>query len=187
MTAPIFPKLPVVILAGGADGEGAASNAAASRLLVSAFSRFSGTLVSGGTTSGISGIAGDIAAANPGATAIGYLPRRLPAGTGRDRRYASFRTTLAGKFTAADCLRYWTDIFRAGVDPAEVRLLGWGGGRIAAIEYRIAIVMGARVGVVAGTGRAADAILADRAWSRSPNLSVLPRKAAGVRAFLARG
>jgi hypothetical protein len=182
--APGF-RLPVFILAGGASGEDASSNAAASRLIVSSFSGISGTLISGGTTSGIAGVAGEVAAAHPGMVALGYLPRKLPAGVKRDRRYAGFRTTPTDEFSVAECLAYWEDLVEAGVDPAEVRLLGWGGGSIAALEYRIAGAIGARVGLVAGSGRAADALARDAAWSRAANLRFLACERRKVRAFLA--
>jgi hypothetical protein len=176
---------PVFILAGGASGEDAASNAAASRLFVAAFSGISGTLISGGTTSGIAGIAGEVAAAHPGIAALGYLPRTLPGGAKRDRRYAGFRTTRAGEFSVAECLAYWEDLVEAGVPPGAVKLLGWGGGPIAALEYRVAVALGARVGLVSGSGRAADAMARERAWSRSANLRFLGCHARAVRAFLA--
>lgn len=178
-------RLPVVILAGGAAGEDAASNAEASRLFTAGFSGFSGTLISGGTTSGIAGIAGEVAAACPEVTSVGYLPRKLPAGAKRDRRYARFRTTPAGKFSVAECLAYWEDLLAAGVQPAAVKLLGWGGGQIAASEYRVAVALGARVGLIAGTGRAADAIARDPFWSRAANLRFLAGNAPAVRRFLA--
>jgi hypothetical protein len=175
---------PVVILAGGADGEDPESAALAKSLLLAAFAGFAGTLVSGGTTSGVAGIAGDIAVACRRAQVIGYLPRRT--GTARrDRRYTRFRTTPGRTFTVAECLLYWSDLIAAGVDPAAVILLGWGGGRIAALEYRIALLLGARVGVVSGSGRSADALRADRRWSRLPRLVFLARNAASIRAFLA--
>jgi hypothetical protein len=178
-------RLPVFILAGGVSGEDAASNAAASRLFVTAFSGISGTLISGGTTSGIAGIAGEVAAAHPGIVALGYLPRMLPSGAKRDRRYAGFRTTRSDEFSVAECLAYWEDLVEAGVPPIAVKLLGWGGGPIAALEYRIAVALGARVGLVAGSGRAADAMARERAGSRAANLRFLARRARAVRAFLA--
>jgi hypothetical protein len=177
--------LPVYILAGGASGQDAASNAAASRLLVASFSGISGTLISGGTTSGIAGIAGEVAAAHAGIVALGYLPRTLPAGAKRDRRYAGFRTTRAEEFSVAECLAYWEDLIEAGVPPGAVKLLGWGGGPIAALEYRVAVALGARVGLVAGSGRAADAMARERACSRAANLRFLDCDARTVRAFLA--
>jgi hypothetical protein len=183
---PCFRR-PVVILAGGADGEDAASNAAASRLFVAGFPGFSGTIISGGTTSGIAGIAGDVAAACPEVMAVGYLPGKLSPNAKRDHRYARFRTTETENFSAAECLAYWGDLLADGVQPADVKLLGWGGGRIAAAEYRIAIALGAAVGLITGTGRSADAIASDPLWAKFPNLSLLPRTARAVRGFLAAG
>jgi hypothetical protein len=177
-------RRPVVILAGGADGEDPESAAQAKSLIQSAFSGFAGTLISGGTTSGVAGIAGDIAGACRRAQVIGYLPRRL--GTARrDRRYTRFRATPGRAFSVAECLLYWSDLIAAGVDPASVTLLGWGGGRIAALEYRIALTLGARVGIVSGSGRSADALRGDPRWSGFPGLVFLARNAVAIRRFLA--
>src|ERR1700690_1104846 len=63
---------PVVILAGGADREGSASIAAARALCLAAFADFTGTLISGGTRSGIAGLAGELSAAYPRITSVGY-------------------------------------------------------------------------------------------------------------------
>jgi hypothetical protein len=183
--SPTTLRGPVVILAGGADREGGASRAEAGRVLPEAFSRFRGTLISGGTESGVAGIAGAIAAARRAVEAVGYLPRRLPAGVRRDRRYARFRTTPSARFSAAEPLQYWADLLAAGIDPASVTLVGWGGGAIAAAEYRLALALGARVGLVAGSGRSADALLGDPLWRAFPNLRALPPRPARLRAFLA--
>ena len=176
-------RAPVVILAGGAEGEGRASTGLAKALLLAAFSGFSGTLISGGTTSGIAGVAGELALACPRADVIGYLPLRLR-GARRDRRYSQLRATRGTDFSAAECLRYWSDLIAAGTDPATVALIGWGGGRIAAMEYRVALLLGARVGIVAGSGRSADGLHSDPVWANASRLSVLPRDSAAVRAFV---
>ena len=176
-------RYPVVILAGGAGGEDRASSRAAKAVLIPALVRFAGTLISGGTTAGIAGVAGALAGACPGADVIGYLPRRL-GGARPDRRYARLYATGGKRFSEAECLRYWSDLIAAGVQPATVALLGWGGGRIAALEYRIALLLGARVGIVAGTGRSADALRKDPRWARAPRLRFLPPDAAAVRAFV---
>ena len=60
--SPTALRVPIVILAGGADREGDASRARAGRVLPEAFSLFRGILISGGTQSGVAGIAGAIAA-----------------------------------------------------------------------------------------------------------------------------
>jgi len=46
-----------------------------------------------------------------------------------------------------------------------VRLLGFNGGRISAVEYAVAAAFGARVGIVEGSGRAAAEFLADPLWT----------------------
>jgi hypothetical protein len=176
-------RAPVVILAGGAKGEDHASSGAAAALFLSALSWFAGTLISGGTTSGIPGVAGDLAIACPRAKVIGYLPRR-PRRAKLDRRYARLCATPGREFSEAECLRYWSDLIASRVDPATVALLGWGGGRIAAFEYRLALLLGARVGIVAGTGRSANELQRDPFWAHTPRLSFLPLDPVAVRAFV---
>ncbi len=177
-------RAPVVILAGGADREGSASIEAARRLYLACFSGFTGTLVSGGTLSGVAGLAGELTAAYPQITSIGYIPERLPASARRDERYSRFRTSPTDTFTVAEPMQSWADMLLSGVDPRSVSLLGWGGGAIAAQEYRVALALGARVGLVEGSGRSAGDLLADPAWAGSPNLYRLPAVAAALRAFI---
>jgi hypothetical protein len=55
--------------------------------------------------------------------------------------------------------RYWSDLLAAGAKPQDVLLLGFGGGALSALEYRIAISFGASVAVVMGTGGAAANLL----------------------------
>jgi len=179
---PIRP--PLILIAGGADGEGPASLESARAVLRTALAGRSATLISGGTDSGIPGLVGELAAAMPRLTAIGYLPRQLPPGARRDRRYSHFRTTPARRFSAAESLQTWADLLAAGIDPTDVTLLGWGGGQIAAREYRVALLLGARVGLVEASGRSADALLRDSWWSAQPGLRRLPADGRAIRAFL---
>ena len=74
----------------------------------------------------------------------------------------------------------------AGIKAADVRVLGFGGGEIAAFEYRLALALGATVGVVSGTGGAVDELLKDRLWSAVPELRIfpLPPDAKTLRAFV---
>jgi hypothetical protein len=64
-----------------------------------------------------------------------------------------------------------------------VTLLGWGGGLIAAIEYRLALLLGARVGIISGSGRSADELRRDPRWAYETRLVVLPADVDAVRAF----
>jgi hypothetical protein len=181
-SATIQFRSPVVVLAGGADRQDRRSNESAKVLFLSAFSGFAGTVISGGTTSGIAGVAGAISDACPDALVVGYVPRKL-GGAKLDSRYSRIRVTAGREFSVAECLQYWTDLVSSGVDPATVTVFGWGGGQIAALEYRIALTVGARVGIISGSGRSADAMKRDRRWSSHPHLSFLRPDAATVRAF----
>ena len=65
-----------------------------------------------------------------------------------------------------------------------MRLLGFGGGPLSAVEYRIALGLGAWVGIVEDSGGAADALLKDDLWAGSTNLLSLPCDRASVRALV---
>jgi SLOG in TRPM, prokaryote len=152
---------PPVVMVAGATGEGFEPQVDRYRkLLLDAFARFSGTLISGGTEQGVAGIVGALAADSMAIRAIGYVPAGVAGGASVDARYTEIRRTAGDRFTAAQPLQAWVDVIAAGIEPAAVAVLGIGGGEIAALEYRVALALGAPVGLVAGSGAAADELLA---------------------------
>lgn len=175
---------PALIVAGGTSDAFQAQAERLGGMLAGALAHFRGTVVSGGTRAGMSGIAGGAAAGR--VVALGYLPRsRAPAGqAGRAPGYAELRFTDGADFSPAEPIRYWADLLGSGIHPAEVALLGAGGGRVSAAEYRIALGLGARVGLLDGTGGEAERLLEDPDWRSSPNLTRLPLEAPAVRRFL---
>lgn len=177
---------PVVILAGSCDASAEEQMKGYRPLLIEAFSGFEGTLISGGTTAGIAGLAGDVQDAC-GATihSIGYIPELIPIHAGVDHRYRELRQTAGHDFNALGPLQGWTDIIAAGIKPGQVKLVGIGGGTISAVEYRVALALGARVAILEGSGRSAAQLLKDDEWNRSESLIRLPADAAALRGFLA--
>jgi hypothetical protein len=79
---------------------------------------------------------------------------------------------IGDTFSARQIFRYWSDVLDAGIRPQDVLLLGFGGGELSALEYRIALSLGASVGLVTGTGGAVDSLLGDPVWAVS-NLTPL--------------
>ena len=176
---------PVIILAGLCAGLSRGDTASYRKGLKEAFADFDGVLVSGGTTAGVSGLAGSLAQLKGrGFEVVGYRPRRLPKGAKRDTRYDGFVTTDSNDFSPLDPLQMWIDLAASGVDPSKVRLLGIGGGSIAAFEYRLALSLGAKVAVVQNSGGAASQVVADRDWAETPGFLSLPRDTMTLRAFV---
>jgi class 3 adenylate cyclase/tetratricopeptide (TPR) repeat protein len=173
---------PVVVLAGGTSPEEEEKIGGFRGALLEAFRDFMGTVVSGGTVPGVSGLAGELGERYPDAVrTIGYLPVAAEA----DERYHDVRRTEDASFSPHEPLTYWDDLSRAGVRPARVKVIGIGGGRVAAAEYAIALSLGAALGVIRGSGRAADEILADPHWSSTRRLVPLTPDIETIRAFLA--
>ena len=182
-----FPS-PVLIIAGGAASLTPQLAERIRPLLKEACGSFRGTIVSGGTTSGVPGCIGDVAGelAREGRkqfTLIAYRPARLPDGVSPHPHYDE-RITVGREFLPEQILRNWSDLLGAGVKARNVLLLGFGGGPLSAVEYRIALGLGASVGIVTGTGGTAEQLLADRLWSGLPNLQELPFDSATLRAFV---
>jgi ppGpp synthetase/RelA/SpoT-type nucleotidyltranferase len=176
----------VVIVVGGTHASVAARMKAYRGLLEHAFRDFAGTIICGGTKAGVSGLVGGLSRGSRGRIrAVGYLPRRdVPAAV--DTRYEIRETDGAG-FSPLEPLQNWIDLIASGVDPKDVRVLGINGGDIAAVEYRIALALGASVGVVEQSGREASKLLADEQWVVAENLAPLPHDEETVRAFVGSG
>ena len=184
-------QYPILILAGGCGGLESQYQDQLDAL-TEALKGFRGTIVSGGTKSGVAGIAGEIqATCGPtGLQTWGYLPRLIPGGTAVDRRYSRLRRTRWRDFSALEPLAFWEDFLAASGDPAAVKLIGFNGGKIAACEFRIALAFGARVGIIQNSGRAADELLWDSLWKnhltdKPASLFALTLAREDVQAFLA--
>lgn len=190
--SPTFPKdggriisAPVIIVAGGADSIEDPQLSQYRTLLVEAFCIFSGTIISGGTTTGVCGLVGDLQQAYPETIrTIGYVPGVLPAAGEIDSRYREIRRTGGTRFGVLEPLQYWEDILASGIPSGHVKLIGIGGGEISAAEYRIALLLGAKVGVVGTSGGAAADLLEDAEWNDQDNISDLPCDRIAFRDFI---
>jgi tetratricopeptide (TPR) repeat protein len=163
---------PVIIVAGGTSADFRAEEY--HPLLLEGFRDFHGTVLGGGTAAGVSGLVGEIQAAYPKAIAtIGYVPAAFPAGTEKDSRYRQIRSTDGQDFSALESLQYWIDMISSGTSPAQVKLIGINGGEISAFEYRLALMLGARVAVIESSGREAARLFKDPYWMKSKTLQRL--------------
>ncbi|MDP8236412.1 MAG: RyR domain-containing protein [Candidatus Erginobacter occultus] len=188
------PALPpkVIILSGGAATLDRKLARIIRPLVEVILDSFSGTVISGGTTSGVPGCAGRVAAELRGRNLkrfklIGYIPEKLPFDAKKDTRYDQLVPCGAGGFTPGQVLKSWQDIKNDGVDPRDVICVGFGGGPLSAFEYRAALALGTRVVIAQGSGGAAEAIIADPLWAGVPNLMPIPLDRATFHALLRPG
>jgi hypothetical protein len=178
---------PVVIVAGGCDRKYEADlRRGYGKLLSQGFADFEGTIICGGTNAGISGMVGDLENRAGGKIVkIAYLPDRktIPP---TDREHSAYRICrhVGRGYSPLGPIQTWADLLLAGLDPADLRVFGVNGGDLSAFEYRLALAMGARVGVIERSGRAASEILPDADWRSEPNLAPLPEDWATVSAFV---
>ncbi|MDC0934879.1 RyR domain-containing protein [Pirellulales bacterium] len=160
-------RQPVLIIAGGCDAASKKQVESYTDLLRRCLSEFTGTVISGGTQEGISGLVAGLCSqrketAEKSVMAIGYLPATLPfdGSAIRDERYDLLvNSDGQGAFSPAEPLQSWADMLKAGVDPHTVKLIGINGGRIAAFEYHLAAALGAEVVVIRDSGRQADVLM----------------------------
>ncbi len=199
-TADAAYRFPVVIVAGSCASAEEASIDAYRPTVLNAFRHYEGLIFSGGTESGVSGLVGSLMApretpepskpmeptgSQPTVQTIAYLPRYMPGHVRYDPRYSRRIFTQGMDFSALESLQMWIDLLACGVDPQGVKLLGIGGGAISDFEYRLAILLGARVGLIQGSGRAADALLSEPEWFSSPRLVPLVNDPMTINAFIA--
>ena len=181
-------KPPVLIVAGAAASMTAEALKRIYPLLLTGLSDFTGTIIAGGTTSGVPGCVGDVTGdlrtkGRKKYILLGYLPDRLPHGTFAHPHYDRC-VHLGNDFLPDQILRNWQDILDSGVRPQDVLLLGFGGGPLSSVEYRIALGFGASVGIVTGFEGAGQDLVDDRFWQSEATLFPLPEDATTIRAFV---
>jgi ppGpp synthetase/RelA/SpoT-type nucleotidyltranferase len=187
--APDFkPTDKIVILAGGCSAEIQNHIDGLKPHILRACEGLSFKLVCGGTTAGISGLAGELAESAHGRiTCVGYLPHHLPRGIEEDKNPAryKFRISSSGAdFSPMEPLQGWTDLVSAGINATRVKVIAFAVGKIARTECAMALALGARVGIIDDISLPKERQFLDPAWQNHPNLVRLPMDAMTLRAFL---
>lgn len=177
-------RKPMVIVAGGCNKKEEIKIQEYRPLFERAFKGFSGTIFSGCTNTGVGKLVGDLPVSGGNIIEkIAYIPKTIPSWTEKHPAYRLF-CTEGVRFSALDPIQNWIDLLAMGINPSDVKVLGVNGGTLAAFEYRLAIAMGARVGILADSGRAASDIFHDGDWNTSPGLLRLPNDTETVRHFV---
>ncbi|MBN1394184.1 MAG: hypothetical protein JW959_04105 [Pirellulales bacterium] len=179
-----------VVLAGGAASLDQELPAKIRPLIEGTLRSFTGAVIAGGTTMGVPGCAGEAARSLGNAKKfklVGYIPKRLPHDAPKDERYDEIRVFGDSGFSPDQILQSWRDLFADGIAANEVLCIGIGGGPLSAVEYRVAMALGARVVVAHGSGGAADEIAADPLWAGMQALMPAPIDPATFHALLASG
>ncbi len=175
----------VVMFAGGTDASVETWLEGNAEMVLEAFADFEGVVVSGGTRQGVPGLGGSLRSRYPERIrALGYLPAVVPKSASLETRGDELRRTMGSGFTIAENLQAWADLIVSGLGPEHVKMLALNGGRIAEAEYRIALALGCAIGVVVGSGRAADRLLQDPDWRHASNLTSLDPDSQAIRSFL---
>ncbi len=170
----------ILVVAGGAEGLPRARVQAYHEYVFEALLDFEGTVISGGTRSGIPGLVGNVTdmirqTGSREYELIGYLPDDpLPADAIIDQNYDQILRTNGKGFSAMELLTYWYDILISGIHSSDVFVLGINGGQISDLEYKLALAFGATVGLITSSGRAVADLMLDNLWNSHPNLLPIP-------------
>lgn len=176
--------LPVRIVAGGCHSQVERKLQEYGAILKTAFKGYDGIVISGGTRSGIAGLVGDLPSTAEQMRKLAYSPSSFVQDDVEAHPAYDIFEIEGEDFSPLEPLQGWIDLLAKGVDPAQVRLLGINGGKIASFEFRLALAMGATVGVVRESGRAALEILSDPDWKDAPGLIQLPSDPQTIREFI---
>ncbi|MDR2862619.1 MAG: hypothetical protein LBV54_01895, partial [Puniceicoccales bacterium] len=166
----------VKIIAGGAGSFEESKTGDLRPLLESIMGDFDGKVISGGTRCGVPGVVGEVAAniGFPKERLHGYIPRNLPADATRDVRYTLHDAGNVG-FTPEQILQCWEDLFASeSFAPSTVKLFGFGGGPLSALEYRFALAFGVKVWVFDGFDGTAAELEKDGRWAEIEGLFIVP-------------
>ena len=155
---PVFKKgRQVVIVAGSCSPSSGDLLAGYAGIIKEAFAGFDGTICSGGNNAGISGLIGSLTNLGEQAVRLGYLPKGERCMNG----YACI-STLPGEFSGYEPIMMWSDILVSDITPNSVRIVRVGGGAVARLEYQLALLLGAQVGLFADSGGACSKMLKDQ-------------------------
>lgn len=144
-----------------------------------ALCEFQGTVISGGTNSGIPGLVGHVANelkenGKKQFRLIGFLPGKLPDKQQKSEHYDETLASTQDNFSFFDVLLYWLNILFSGKQKEKILLLGFGGGPLALLEYKMALTLDIKAALLKDSGRATSEITTDEYWSNNENLMMVP-------------
>ena len=184
-------KLPALILAGTTSTDEGEDFSVFEENLCQTFDQYKGSVISGDTTSGISGIAGKLQELYPkNIKTFGYVPKVIPYDDVKlDSRYSNIIQTSGINFSILEPIIYWRDLCELNtVLTNDVKLIGFGGGLISRFEYRLALLFNFRVGIIESSGREATKLLYDPFWNihqnKKPQLIFLKNEIKALKNFL---
>ncbi len=159
----------IVIVAGGVSSEVELQMLTYQGLMLEAFWDFKGTIISGGTISGISGLIGQVQEKYASTIkTVGYIPKPTKAAL-IDKRYCQIRFTEGENFSPTEPLQYWIDLVDSGINCNDVKLLGINGGIISSIEYKIALALGASTAIIEDGKMEKETLFSDKNWNTLKN------------------
>jgi len=154
------------------------------RNLIEALKFFEGTIISGSTVAGVCDLVGEIQSMYPNSIkTVGYIPKNFPKDVRVDERFLKIHKTNGNDFSFLEALHYWTDIVLDDLTISKIKLLGIGGGKISAFEYRLGLVFGAFVGILEKILGVGTDLLQDSNW-KCENLTNVENNSDDIRKFL---
>lgn len=140
---------------------------------------FDGTVICGGTNTGLPGIVGTMTAKlreldELNYNLLGYLPANLPPYIKRGTGYDRYITSETNNFSFLDAFKYWVDILLNDIPVDKILVFGINGKTISELEYSFALSIGVNLALVGGSGGAADNIIQNPMCTNEPNLLILP-------------
>jgi hypothetical protein len=177
-------SLPLVIITGSTKVSKEELGEDLQKKLIEASKFYKGMIISGSTVAGVCDLVGDIQNSYLNSIkTIGYIPKDIPSHVKIDARYSNIHQTNGTGFSFLEALQYWTDIVLNEITISNIKLLGIGGGKISAFEYRLALIFGASVGILEKIAGSGLQLLQDPSW-QDENLASLGNDSENIKAFL---
>jgi ppGpp synthetase/RelA/SpoT-type nucleotidyltranferase len=140
---------------------------------------FEGSVICGGTNTGLPGIVGTLTAKlrqldTLNYELLGYMPANLPQNVKRGTGYDGYITSGTSTFSFLDAFKYWVDILLCDITVDKILVFGINGKTISELEYSFALSLGINIALIDKSGGAVDNIIQNPLWNQESNLLILP-------------
>jgi ppGpp synthetase/RelA/SpoT-type nucleotidyltranferase len=140
---------------------------------------FEGTIICGGTSTGLPGIVGTLTeklrkTGKVSYKLLGYLPANRPNNITHGKGYDQFITSETSSFSFLDAFKYWIDLLLSETAFDKILVVGINGKTISELEYTFTLSLGINLAVIDRSGGAVNKILQNPMWNDEPNLLIIP-------------
>ncbi len=178
----------LLIIAGTSSHKSESVKDGFTEALEKSFSQFKGTVIGGGTITGIPGCVGNALIRvrenkECEIDSIGFIPANIDE-IYIHKGYDTVIRTSGTDFSFLEVLEYWKNVAKQKYCPENIRILGFRGGKISNLEYRLGLSLGVSTGVYKANSSKTQCYIRDTFIENHENFVDLPLDVSTITVFL---